>query len=262
MDLDNEELLHFAQSPFQKISVHQADRIRLLRTGNTTIQSAMDLDAPHKLLVPYMPPMMAWLLFRPPCQSALMLGLGGGDILRYLRHYLPAGNVTAVEEDEVIIEFCQDYFKLPRAKQIELICDDALRYVAVGRNTFDVVFVDLFRDGLESDLENNPALLSQCHRRLNDDGVLVLNVVTEDAEYFKNMLADLRGLFDRNTLCLTVPGYKNIITFAFKKRPSTVSRDDLLEKSTQISTAFELDFDAMVENLFITNPSENDRLLF
>ena len=76
--------------------------------------SAMDLGAPERLVFPYERLMLAALALVAEPRAILLLGLGGGAMLRHLGAYLPDAAVTVVERDAGVIAFAREYFYIKR----------------------------------------------------------------------------------------------------------------------------------------------------
>ncbi|GMG88721.1 spermidine synthase [Biformimicrobium ophioploci] len=90
--------------------------------------------------------------FRPPAsvRRILVLGVGGGTVIRLLQRLLPGASITAVDINPVHLEVCRDWFGVER---VELICDDAVNFVEAYRGPdFDLIIDDLFghSDGIPS----------------------------------------------------------------------------------------------------------------
>jgi len=57
----------------------------------------MRLSAPDTLELHYTRTMMSFLLFSPQPRRALMIGLGGGSIAKFMRRFMPDTQLTVVE---------------------------------------------------------------------------------------------------------------------------------------------------------------------
>jgi cyclopropane fatty-acyl-phospholipid synthase-like methyltransferase len=79
-------------------------------------------------------------------KNVLMLGLGGGSVVKYLATEHPHLTIDAVELDPVIMEVANDYFELSEFKNITTICDDAREFVKASTNRYDLILIDLFID--------------------------------------------------------------------------------------------------------------------
>ena len=253
--------LHSRHSPFHNIEISQQGNLRLLHTDHQTVQSALNVDHPEQMPLPYMHAMMAGLLFQTPPKTCLLLGLGGGDLVRYLHHHLPACHVTAVEQDAQMVHISHQYFQRPRADNIAIHVDDAGEFIKQYQHPTDLLLIDLYGDKLPP-LLDTAAFYDECHRALSSAGILAINLLTSDAEEFKSIVWKIRRRFKQQTLCLSVPQYSNTVVIAFKQRPTTLSRASLSNKTASLRETFGLDFEGLIENLFTTNPLTGGELCF
>ena len=235
MDFPSGDLIYARRSKLHTIEVSQNQELRLLRTDQRAIQSALSLMHPQQLELPYMKAMMAGLLFQAPPRSVLLLGLGGGDLVRYLHHYLPETLVNAVEIDSVMVEIAREYFALPESDRIEIVVDDAMHFLIHGTRRYEMMLVDIYSGKEVPELLRNSTFYELCYNSLEQNGMLALNLLTSDAETFKHILWLIRQRFDRSTLCLTIPDHVNIIVFAFKQRPAELTLPALSTAGHRIS---------------------------
>lgn len=121
----------------------------------------------------------AALMGRRPPESLLLLGLGGGTVLRQLRFFLPDTRMTAVDIDGGMIRLARSHMELDRLN-VEVIEEDAYAFLRQNTRTFDVLIDDLYRCG-ERDVERpapvNPDTLREMGRHLTPEGCLVMNFV-------------------------------------------------------------------------------------
>lgn len=250
------------QSEHRTIIVSQENELRTLRIDPNNVQGAMSLKAPQKLILSYMELMMSFLLFQRRPRQVLMLGLGSGDMIRYLHYALPKAAFQVVEADSALVHICREYFFLPNSDNVEITTAHAEQFMASTRKKFDTLLVDLFShpDTLPPPLLDAD-FYKRCSDRLRADGIMVMNLITDDADQFRRILWDIRQAFEHLTLCLAVPEHKNVIIMAFKKKPGPLTQAELLKKARRLSTTYGQDFTAAVGNLFVTNPLEHDELI-
>ncbi len=253
--------LYSQRTPFHHIDISQRKNLRLLHTDHHTIQSAINLDHPERMPLPYMHAMMAALLFQPPPASCLLLGVGGGDLIRYLHHHLPNCNITAVEQDARMVQISHQYFLRPLADNIAIHVNDATEFIKKYQNANDWLLIDLYGNSLPPPL-NTTTFYDNCHAALSNSGMLVMNLLTNNADEFKSIVWKIRRRFKQQTLCLNIPQHGNIIILAFKQRPDTLEHASLSRHAAALTSTFELDFNALVENLFTTNPLADGELCF
>jgi hypothetical protein len=105
-----------------------------------TEQSSMDLLYPAQLVFHYERLMsLAFALVERPV-TALLLGVGGAAMWRFLRAYLPECGPTLVEADEGVAAIARRWFYLSQP----VVADTAERFLAGNTQHFDVVLVDLY----------------------------------------------------------------------------------------------------------------------
>ncbi len=85
-------------------------------------------------------------LLDPPPRRVLVLGVGGGAVIRLLDDLFQPKRITGIELDPVHLELGRDWFGLDRP-HVQLVAADAARWVADYRGgPFDLVIDDLFAD--------------------------------------------------------------------------------------------------------------------
>jgi len=256
------ELIYTCHTEFQTIEVSENTEVRLLRTDKRAIQSALLHSNPSRLVLPSMQAMMMMLLFQTPPKRILLFGLGGGDMVRQLHFQLPESTITAVEIDPAIVAVSRDYFALPDSANIHIHTGDAAHFVRNNIQGYHTTIIDIYSGETPSELLASKAFYHSCYQQLEDDGMLILNVISNDADTFKHILQMIRQQFNHLTLCLSVPDHLNIIVFAFKQRPAQLSRPALLEKATLLQQQFGLELQPWTRQLFANNPTADGELIF
>jgi SAM-dependent methyltransferase len=115
-------------------------------------------------------------------RSVLILGLGAGSAARVVRAIAPAARIVGVELDARVVAAARRHFALD-AIDVEVVCDDAQRYLArERRRRFDLVIEDVFIG--RGRALHKPAWLPEpglvlAARRLAPGGILVCNAIDE-----------------------------------------------------------------------------------
>lgn len=78
-------------------------------------------------------------------ENILLLGLGGGSALFWLRKHFPKATLTAVEIDPVMIDIARNYFKIDKINNLEIINADAVHFVRANRKKFSLILVDCYQ---------------------------------------------------------------------------------------------------------------------
>jgi hypothetical protein len=106
-----------------------------------TEQSSMDMLYPSQLVFHYERLMsLAFALCERTPVTALLLGVGGAAMWRFVRAYLPECAMTLVDADEHVVSIARRWFYLTQDATIE----PAQQYLAANTRQFDVVLVDLY----------------------------------------------------------------------------------------------------------------------
>lgn len=261
MEFATGRIIHRLRSELHHIEISDCDGMRLLRTDHRAVQSALNIARPEQLVLPYMQAMMAGLLFQPDPARTLLLGLGGGDLARFLLHHLPQARIDAVEIDPLMARVSRDHFALPDSQRLTLYIDDAGHFISLGHDDYSLILVDIYTGDGVPKLLLEPVFYHNCRDMLAQQGLLIINLLTDDAATFQSILRMIRSSFDRATLCLSVPDHTNIIIFAFEQRPAPLALPTLMEQAAQLSERFELELGDWTRQLFSTNPTNDGELL-
>lgn len=175
--------------------VFDEDDIRTLHFDERIVQSAMRLSAPDELLIPYTRALTGFLLFHPAPEHILMIGLGGGSVLKYCYRNLPETRITVLEIDADVIAL-REQFMIPADDQrLQVLHADALSYVrAMPEQTADVILLDGFdADGAAGELSSYE-FFQDCQRVMRDGGVLMMNMA-DDGDAATAALTQGQALF-------------------------------------------------------------------
>jgi len=134
-----------------------------------TEQSSMDLLYPAHLVFHYERLMsLAFALCERPV-TALLLGVGGAAMWRFLRAYVPECATTLVDADEAVMTIARRWFYLSQPVVIE----SAQRFLAGNTTRFDVVHVDLY--DAQGPAQFDEAFWARCIDALAPGGCLATN---------------------------------------------------------------------------------------
>jgi len=106
-------LIHQAVSDDGLIEVVDSGNIRSLHFGTFPRQSSMRLNQPHYLELSYTQAMMGCLLLNPNPKRVLVIGLGGGSLVKFLLHHFPDCYVDVVEYRRDVVDVAQSFFQVP-----------------------------------------------------------------------------------------------------------------------------------------------------
>lgn len=111
-------------------------------------------------------------------QQALVLGLGGGGVVRLIHRLHPAAEVTAVELDPAVIGAARRWFRLP-TQGLTIVEGDAAQAVLTLQTQFRLIVVDLFIDDVVPDAFGQQHFYRELRRLLAPDGTLLANRIID-----------------------------------------------------------------------------------
>lgn len=188
---------------------------RTLEFAPGDIQAEMLLSRPHALALAYTRAMMCFALFVPDPRHIVMVGLGGGSLLKFCHRHFPRARITVLELRADVIALRGEFRVPPDDARLRVLHADAAAWLAATPETADVLILDGFdRDGLPPALAS-PAFYRDCRRVLRGGGVLVANVFTYDPRCAA-VLNDLARAFDGRTCWLDKAAGNNRIVYALK----------------------------------------------
>ena len=227
--------------------------MRSLHVGGEAIQSAMRLDDPYALALDYTRCMMAFLLFHPEPRSALMIGLGGGSLAKFMFRHLRRTALRVVEVDERVVAAARQHFELP-ANHARLRVEVGDGVDALSPECCDLLVVDAFEDELHVPRLASGEFYDGAWLALTEPGALVVNFMNDDPK-FDRTLQRLEQAFGGAVLALPAQYDPNIIAFAFKGVPPRVEWQALRKRAEQLEARLGLPFTRYVSRLRAMNRS-------
>lgn len=185
-DLEHEEV-----SSFSRIRIRRNGDVRALTfvrdNGQEAVQSRINLASPHTLMSPYARSMFASYLYQPQPRRVLIVGLGGGAMVRFLTHHEPQATIDAVEIDPVVVRLAGDYFGVRTGGNVRVHTADAVKFVESTTERYDLILMDAFlRPSDDTDTTGVPKglktleFLGRLKRALAPGGVVAFNVNEHD----------------------------------------------------------------------------------
>lgn len=114
--------------------------------------------------------------------KVLLLGLGGGSVIRTLRDSMNyTGELVAVDIDPVIIDIARQEFHVVEGPDTKIICADAFQFVENEQSGYDLVIVDLFIDNVVPDKFLDTYFWRKVLGLLNENGDVIFNTLCSPA---------------------------------------------------------------------------------
>ena len=228
----------------RKPGIHfsEAAGLRHLHVGGSAIQSAMRLDAPDELALAYTRAMMACLLFNPQPRHALLIGLGGGSLAKFLYRRRRTMRIVAIEIDVRVVNAAHRLFHMPIGKRrLRVLVGDGARHVERNPQSADVILLDAFVNHRQAASIRTEAFYRAARRALRADGVLAINFMSDDPGLHA-YIRRLATAFGARVVCLRAIGEDNIIVLAFRDDPGAITPTSLVGRAIALERELGLEF--------------------
>jgi spermidine synthase len=182
-----DRLLFEGSSEYSRIQVTDEGGRRSLLfvrdNGQAVVESSLWLDKPDLLDIPYTRAMFVNYLYKPRQERCVIIGLGGGSMVRFLNRFFPEVQVDVVDIDPLVVRVAAEYFGVSAGPKAKIVVEDGFKFLATSTDTYDTIYLDAFvKPSSETDLEGMPLRLKtkqflvSLQKRLASDGVVVVNL--------------------------------------------------------------------------------------
>jgi spermidine synthase len=221
---------------------------RFLYFNVRLMQSEMSLKAPHDLAIRYTQKMMAFLLFQPRPKRIVLIGLGGGSLIKFCYQRMPGTQLTAVELDPNVIAFRDTFLLPPDDSRLQVLEADGAEFLENTEKGIDALLVDAFdKTGFAPSLANRE-FFDNAYAKLSGNGVLVINLAGEK-ETYAGLIGEAMHVFDDQVIVISVPDDGNHVLYAFKERHFEPRWRWLHNYAKELRAKFGLDFPAFVQKM-------------
>ncbi|MDH5764789.1 MAG: hypothetical protein OEZ38_02145 [Gammaproteobacteria bacterium] len=209
------QLIHHCRDEYGVIEVVDYKKImRSLHFGNETQQSGMYQYDPIALLHPYTQAMVSVTALQEP-RRVLLLGVGGGSIVKFLIHHFRHINLDAVDLRRAVINIAQEYFYMPvHNRHLNIFVNDFKDFLVKAKQSnkvYDLILIDLFSAskseniiiGLDGQLKLIKSLLAT-------NGFILINVLASDISALSS-LQELSALFAGTLYEIPVDGANTVV---------------------------------------------------
>jgi len=204
-----------AHTGFEMPVIQETALSKSLVFTDLDIQSRMSLARPDELQFEYTRLMMAALLFNAQPQNVLMVGLGGGSLVKFCYKHLTRARITVVEINPHVIALRKTFLIPDDDARLQVVQMDAADFVADSAQEFDLIFIDGFdHQGLPEQL-CSAKFYSDCRALLTPEGLMVANLPRFSA-YLQIYIDRVESVFEAPSVVVQAPGTTNSVLFAMK----------------------------------------------
>jgi spermidine synthase len=246
-------LIHQSHDDDGILEIVERNGVRSLHFGTLSRQSSMAMADPEQLVLAYVRAMTAWLLFKETVDEALIVGLGGGSLAKFLLHHFPDCRLCAVEFRKSVVKIARSHFGLPLDNRLKIIIDDGGHFIRQRTETlrekFSLIFLDAFdQEGMAPSLRNI-AFFDACKTLLKPDGILIINLWTTDKPLFGACTNWLDNAFNSKMLFLPVRDKGNSIGFAFNDGVQLYELNQLRSRALALEEFYQIEFPSFLKEI-------------
>lgn len=237
------------KSDYSRIRIRKANTIRTLLfvrdNGEEVVESMVDLARPKDLLVTYTRFMFLSYAFRPKHEKVLIVGLGGGAMVHFLKHHDPDCKVDVVEIDPIVVNMAEKYFGIKSAGNVNIVTEDAFEYLKTTEGGYDVIYMDAFlKPSADTDATGVPLRLKtirfykDVQKKLKADGLVVFNINPHPK--IRDDVATIREAFPQ-TYVFEMPSYAGLVVVG-SLAPARMQPATLFAQATELDRRFKTTF--------------------
>ncbi|AAC07337.1 polyamine aminopropyltransferase [Aquifex aeolicus] len=259
-----EEIIHFEQTPYQKIVLTRFGKHYSLYLDGHLQFSTLDEKRYHETLV-HVP-----ASFLKRYEKALILGGGDGLALRELRKY-PFGEIHLVDLDPKMIEFSKKNLVMRKINEnsfydtrLKVFSEDAFNFVKKTKEKYDFVIVDLIDPRTPSSARvYSLEFYMSLKNKLKEDGIFITQAgdTFYKREVFCSILKTIKKAgFYAYPLVVYIPTFGEWGMVIGSKEPLNFENFELKEKTEFLNRERALAFYTLGKSLECPNVEVNTLL--
>ncbi len=239
-----EKVLYEKASAYNNIIVTEDESgMRVLRFEmNGARQSIAKPGDPTYLGFAYTKVAFVGLALSDEPRRIMIVGLGGGTMPMFLRHYYPQATIDVVDIDPDVVKVATEYFGFREDASLHAHVGDGRKFVEAVREPYDVVFLDAFGTSNVPPHLTTVEFLRAVRRSVKPGGVVIGNIWGRPVNsLYDSMVRTYQEVFDELSI-LEVPGTTNKILLALPRKQA-LDRVQLsaLARKTAAAKRFEFD---------------------
>jgi spermidine synthase len=256
MDIDSYRVIHRGSQNSGIIVANDGCRLNLYLDGDT-LQSSMLLSDPSRLDLEYSQAMMSALLYQPAPKKVLLIGLGGGSLVKFLLEFCPEARIDVAEINPEVVTVARQYFLLPRNERLRITLAPGEEVVAdrlAAGDRYDLLLLDAFDDNGPARALLEEQFLCCCNALLSKGGVFAMNLWNRPTDNFPAIHATLTTLFGKGTQkLLLTQANTNAIVFGLSKPVQGKDLMGLKPAARELSRRTGINFVRLLRELYWQN---------
>lgn len=212
----------------ENISVSENSHYRWLTFADAdnndehVIQSVMLKRKPYKLTLPHQTALMLPLLFFKP-NTMVELGLGGGNIQRFINNISKEITLHSIEHNNVVIDCFNQYFN-PQSNLVHVIYSDSKLWLQQNDIDYDWYICDVYQQDIQS-YNNTVNQLEYIATKITPNTCLSINLPDATDNEVNLLLTILKEISVHHEITyFHIPNYLNIIIHLIPKEWQSYKR--------------------------------------
>jgi spermidine synthase len=237
-------LIYERVTPYQTLQVWEREGVRVLSSDGVPQAALRVADGDSTL--PYNRTAPAVLLLAPQIRRALIIGLGGGTVGRYLQARLPELQVRYVDVDPAVPEVARRFFRFEVGPRTAVTVGDGRRFLQGSSEVWDLIYGDAYIGQSVPFHLTTVEFLEDVKRHLAPRGVFALNLAAGLADPFSQAM--YRTVRDRFGAVYVFPvrrAFNSLIVAV--REPDAISTAELRRRGRELDRTRR--FDPSLETL-------------
>ncbi|MGQ0740828.1 MAG: spermidine synthase [Alphaproteobacteria bacterium] len=210
-----EGLIDQEETPYNQIYVFRDGDYRTMKFGlyeRRFTESVSNAKKPRELPLAYTRAMTMAAACSANANRALMIGLGGGTVVRYLEQFMPETQFVQVEIDPGVIRLAKKHFGVRESPRMRIVERDGRHFLNREKEPYAIIFVDAYRGWFVPFHLTTREFYALAKSKLAPGGCLVQNV-DPSTLLFDATMATISKVF---TNVDTMKAGGNIVIFAYE----------------------------------------------
>src|SRR2546430_6954842 len=185
------------ETPYNHINIERIGSIVEMRSfwrSKLYRESAVDLNDPTRLVVPYASAIAASAIFHSNPKRVLMIGLGGGGFNQFFEKALPGATLETVELDPQVLALAQKYLGFKPSDRDKVDVLDGRMFLRHSKTVYDWIILDAFRGGFVPPHLKTVEFYQLAQSHLAANRLIVANVHT-NSSLFASDIRTMRQVF-------------------------------------------------------------------
>jgi spermidine synthase len=236
-----ENIVFDETSPYGRVYVVDYPDRRCLQFSDGGEQSCMDMKAPEHVVHEYVRFMSVGLLFAKSAPRTLMVGLGGGSLVRTLLPHDPGMHMDVVELNPMVVDVAEKFFAIQPSDRLTIHVGDGREFIRKATSKWDLVLLDAYGDDYIPFPLTTVEFVRSVAEKLDPNGAVVSNVWYRNDKIFRAMIRTFHEVFPNIYVFKGIKSVNGIVV-ATRGTPA-LTCDAIKDKARAAAKGYGFNFD-------------------